>query len=447
MESTLVFHARAAELLGVTVEYLAVFALLRHADAVVMSHLGREVAEDDEEILVIVGLSDEGDDGVLAVVAVDPLEAVPVEVNFPERTVFLVELVQGARVFEHLRVHRVLLDEMPIEAVVVIPLDELRELAAHEEELLARMRHPIAEEAAQSRELLPVVAGHLAHERALAVHDLVVRQGQHEVLAEGIHKGERDLVLIPLAVDGVEAHVREHVVHPAHVPLVVESHAAHVDGLRDQRPCRRLFGDHQSVGMELEDRLVELLDEVHGFQVARVSVLVRLPLAVLPAVVQVEHVGDGVDAQTVDVVLFEPEHSVGDEEALHFRPAVVEVRRAPLPVLGALLVVRFVERHAVEVAKPLLVLAEVAGHPVHDDGDAVRVRRVDEVTEVIRLTVAARDRVVPRRLIAPRSVKRMLAERHDFDVRIVHLLRVADELIGKLAIRQIAAFKRAPPRA
>ena len=199
--------------------------------------------------------------------------------------------------------------------------------------------------------------------------------------------------------------------------------------------------------MELEDRLVELLDKVHGFQVARVAVLVRLPLAVLPAVVQVEHVGDGVDAQPVDVVLLEPEHGVRDEEALHFRPTVVEVRRAPLPVLGALLVVRFVERHAVEVAKPLLVLAEVARHPVHDDGDAVRMCRVDEVAEVIRLAIAARDRVVPRRLIAPRTVERMLAERHDLDVRIVHLLRVADELVGKFAIRQIAAFKRAPPRA
>ena len=41
----------------------------------------------------------------------------------------------------------------------------------------------------------------------------------------------------------------------------------------------------------------------------------------------------------------------------------------------------------------------------------------------------------------------MLAERHDLDVRIIHLLRIAHELVGKLAVRQVAAIERAPPRA
>ena len=41
---------------------------------------------------------------------------------------------------------------------------------------------------AQVRELLPLVAGHLADERALAVHDFVVRQRQHEVLGERVHQ-------------------------------------------------------------------------------------------------------------------------------------------------------------------------------------------------------------------------------------------------------------------
>ena len=310
LDLALVLDAAAAEGLVVRVEYLDVAALLRHADAVAMADLRREVADGDEVVGRVLRLADEGDDAVLVVVAVDPLEAIPVEVDLPECLVVAIEFIECAAVLEHLLVHRVLLRQMPVEAVIVIPLDELAELAAHEQQLLAWMCDPIREERAQAGELLPVVARHLADQRALAVHDLVVRERQHKVLAEGVHEGERDLVVVPLAVDRVERHVLEHIVHPAHVPLVVEAHAAHVDRLRDQRPSRRFLSDHQGLRMILEDALVELLEEVHGLEVARVAVLVRRPLAILAAVVEVEHVRDCVDAQAVDVELLEPEHRV-----------------------------------------------------------------------------------------------------------------------------------------
>ena len=62
--------------------------------------------------------------------------------------------------------------------------------------------------------------------------------------------------------------------------------------------------------MILKDRLVELLQELHRLKVARVAVLVRLPLAVLASVVEIEHICDGIDAQTVDVELLEPEQGI-----------------------------------------------------------------------------------------------------------------------------------------
>ena len=93
---------------------------------------------------------------------------------------------------------------MPIQAIVVFPLDELSKLAAHKEQLLAWVRHPIAKEGAQICKLLPVISRHLADERALAVNDLIVGKRQDEVLTKGIHKGEGQFVLIPLAVNRVE---------------------------------------------------------------------------------------------------------------------------------------------------------------------------------------------------------------------------------------------------
>ena len=70
---------------------------------------------------------------------------------------------------------------------------------------LAGLPVHVAEQQAQVGELLPVVARHLPEQRALAVHHLVVRERQHEVLVEGVEHPEGDLVVVPLAVDRVLA--------------------------------------------------------------------------------------------------------------------------------------------------------------------------------------------------------------------------------------------------
>ena len=127
--------------------------------------------------------------------------------------------------------HRVLFNEMPIQTVIEVPLDEMAKLTAHKEQFFAGMRHPIAEESTQPREFLPVIPRHLADERTLSMDDLIMGERQDKVLRKRIHERKCDLVLIPLSVDGIEAHIGKHVVHPAHVPLVVKAHPAHVNGL------------------------------------------------------------------------------------------------------------------------------------------------------------------------------------------------------------------------
>ena len=197
--------------------------------------------------------------------------------------------------------------------------------------------------------------------------------------------------------------------------------------------------------MILEDRLVELFEEIHRLEVARVAVFVRLPLAVPAPIVEVQHVRDRVDAQPVDVELLEPKERVRNEEALHLRPPVVKIGRAPLAVLRARLVVGLVEVLTVKPAKPLFVLAKMPRNPIHDDADAVLMRSVDEIAEIVRRAVAARHGEIARRLIAPRAVVWMLAERHEFDVCVVHILDIADQLIRHLTIGEVFAFERTPP--
>ena len=69
---------------------------------------------------------------------------------------------------------RVVLEQVPVQASIVIPFGSLRELAAHEHQLLAWVRVHVRIQQPQIGKLLPLATGHLLQERSLTVHDLVV---------------------------------------------------------------------------------------------------------------------------------------------------------------------------------------------------------------------------------------------------------------------------------
>ena len=168
---------------------------------------------------------------------------------------------------------------IPIDGGVVIPLAPLGQLVAHEGELLAWVSPLIGEHRTHAGQLLPVIARHLAVQGTLAVHDFVVADGQYVVFGVGVHHGEGDLVVVPLAVDGLLVQILEGVVHPAHVPLHAEADAAGGSGGGDARPCGGLLGDHHDAGVVLVRGGGGLLEEVDGLQVLASAVDVRAPMA------------------------------------------------------------------------------------------------------------------------------------------------------------------------
>jgi hypothetical protein len=128
---------------------------------------------------------------------------------------------------------------------------------------------------------------------------------------------------------------------------------------------------------------------------------VRRPLAVLPRVVEVEHRGDGVDPQPVDVVAIAPEERVGDEEVADLGPAEVEDERSPVGMLAALRVGVLVERGAIEPAQGEVVGREVGRHPVHQHSDPGVVQRIHHGREVVGVAESGGRRVVAGHLVAP----------------------------------------------
>ena len=424
--------AGTAERLVVAVQDLLVGAGVRCAQGVALAQDGVEVA-DHEDLLAVCILAQEGHDALTGVVGDDPLEALPAVVDLPEGGMVLVELVQGLDVGLQLGV-LVVAQQHPVQRLGLVPLSELAELLTHEQQLLAGVSHHVAKEGAQVCKLGLIVTGHLVDEAALAVDDFVVADGQHEVLAEGVEEAERDLVVVARTEERVSLHVAEHVVHPAHVPLEIEAQAAVGSGFRDHRPRGGLLCDHVLVGVTAQNRIVELAQECHSLKVLLAAVLVGLPLALLPVVVQIEHGSHSVHTQAVDVVLLQPVESAGDEEALHLAAAKVEHHGTPLFVLAALGVRVFIAGFAIEVVQAELVFREVGRHPVHDDADARLMHLVHESHQILRGAVAAGGGEIARHLIAPAAIEGVLHDGQQLHVGVAHLGDIRDELVGQLGV-------------
>jgi hypothetical protein len=132
------------------------------------------------------------------------------------------------------------------------------------------------------------------------------------------------------------------------------------------------------------------------------------PLAVAPAVVQVQHGGDRVHAQAVEVVLLQPEDRIADQEVADLVAPVVEDQAVPLRVEAQARVLVLVQVRAVEAREGMRVGREVRRHPVQEDADALLVQRVDEDHQVLRRAVARARCVVPGGLVAPGAVEGVL---------------------------------------
>src|SRR5438105_1361606 len=126
------------------------------------------------------------------------------------------------------------------------------------------------------------------------------------------------------AVNRVAREEAQRVVHPSHVPLEREAESPVRNRLGDTRPRGRLFGDREAARLLFGYHGVERGQEVERLEVLAAAVAVRNPFTGLAAVVEIDHRGHRIDAQAVDVKLFEPAERAAEEEIAHLVTAVVE---------------------------------------------------------------------------------------------------------------------------
>src|SRR5262249_52436041 len=143
-------------------------------------------------------------------------------------------------------------------------------------------------------------------------------------------------------------------------------------------------GDGENAGVLAVAELVEAFQELDGVQVFIAPEGVGDPFPRFAGIVEVEHGGDGIDSESVDVVAIEPEQGITEEEISDLGAAVVEDLGAPVAMFAQPGIGMLVEMRAIKVAKAVNVVGEVSGNPVEDHSIAMAVQGVDEVSEIVR---------------------------------------------------------------
>ena len=388
----------------------------------------------------------EGDDALLVVVAGNPLEALPVHIVVPQGRVVQVVMVQVPDIGPQLGV-LIVIQQQPVQPLLLVPLNELAELAAHEQQLLARVGHHVTIESPQVLELVRIVAGHFVYQGTLAMHHLIVGQGEHKILRKSIGQREGQVVVLALAEQRVGGHVVHHVVHPAHIPFKVEAQPAVIPRLGHHGERGGLLGAHDGGGVKGEGGGIHVPQELDSLQIDVSPILVGPPLAAPAAIVQVEHGGHRIHPDAVDMELIQPVHHIGDQEGAHLIPAVVEDAGTPIGVLPAQGVGGLVAVAAVELKQAALVSWEVGAHPVDDDADARPMAHIHKTHEIVGSAVPGGGGIIPGDLIAPGGVVGVLADGKQLHVGIPHVLQVGNELIRAVHIGQEISIPMPPPGA
>ena len=115
---------------------------------------------------------------------------------------------------------------------------------------------------------------------------------------------------------------------------------------------------------------VHLPDKTNGFKIFVATMNIRNPFAFLARIVEVQHRGDRIHADTVGMVFLYPEKTTADEKIPDEFAAVVVYERVPVRMPAAARIGMLEQGCAIESGQGMFVRGKVGGHPIQDDTNA-----------------------------------------------------------------------------
>ncbi len=275
-------------------------------------------------------------------------------------------------------------------------------------------------------------------------------QRQHKVLGKGIDQPKADFIVMMLPVHRITRHILQRVVHEAHVPFEPEAQRRGiwriaVGGVRHAGPGCRFLGDSDDAGVARIQRPVHRAQHRHGIPIFAAALRIGHPLPGLAAVIAVEHRGDGIDAQPIDMIGLRPEQRIVDQKTRHLAAAEIVDCGVPIRMKALPWVFMLIQRGAIEPRQAVRINRKMRRHPIDQHRNAGAVGTINKAGKAIRRTKAGRRRIKPGGLIAPAWIIRMFGHRHELNMGKAHVEHIGDQPLGHRIPAQKPAVLAAIP--
>ena len=152
-------------------------------------------------------------------------------------------------------------------------------------------------------------------------------------------------------------------------------------------PGEQVKGETYTEGMRLRVYVVEVRRSTKGPQVLISPVFIRAPLAVLLAVIQVQHRRHRIHAEPVHMKMLDPKQRIRNKEILHLRLAIVKDLCSPVRMLAFSRIRILKCGCAVKISQSVRVSRKMRGYPVKDHTDIVPVQVIDHIREIFRCAI------------------------------------------------------------
>ncbi len=307
----------------------------------------------------------------------DPFKTLMVMVTLMQCAKVAVHVVYITHQALHAGMER-LVQQMPVQSVVGIPFAPLRNLAAHEQQLLTRVSPHQCQIRPQIGKGLPLIAWHARDEGTLAMHHFVMRQRQYKVLGKGVHQAKGQLVLMVPAVDWIHRKIAQGVMHPAHVPLVVKTQSTGFGWLCHFREGCGFFGQGDRTRPLHPHHLVHALQKGNRLQVLAPTVGIGNPLSRLATVVTVQHAGHRVHTQAINTKTLQPVQGIAHQVVAYFDAGSVEDQRVPVLMKALARVSILIQSRSIKLAQAMTISWEMRGYPIQDHTQASIMCSIDK---------------------------------------------------------------------
>ena len=101
------------------------------------------------------------------------------------------------------------------------------------------------------------------------------------------------------------------------------------------------------------------------------------------------------------MIVIQPEERAAQQEAADLMPAIIEDEAFPVGMITLLRIRMLEEMRAVEITQAMLVVGKMRRHPIENHANALLMKIIDQVHQVLGRAVPARGREVTGCLISP----------------------------------------------